>query len=67
MKREESLLHKTITFLREVYAELQKIIWPKRNELIGSTIIVCLLAIFFAVYLGVLDFGFGFVIKKLLA
>ena len=66
MKKENSLIGKVTVFLHEVYAELRKVVWPKRNELIGSTIIVCMLAIFFALYLGVLDLGFSFVIKKLL-
>lgn len=45
-----------IKFLQEVKAELAKITWPSRNELIGSVIIVLLIVCAFSVYLGVVDF-----------
>jgi preprotein translocase subunit SecE len=48
----------TVQFLHEVKVELGKVIWPKFDELVGSTIVVLLLVCVFAVYLGVLDFGF---------
>jgi len=44
-------------FFNEVRIELLKVIWPSWDEFIGSTIIVLVVIAFFAVYLGVLDFG----------
>ena len=44
-------------FLNEVKVELGKVVWPKSDELIGSTIIVLVLVCFFAIYLGALDLG----------
>ena len=46
-----------IQFLNEVKLELGKVVWPKFNELVGSTIIVLVLVCAFALYLGALDFG----------
>jgi len=46
-----------IQFLREVKHELSKVVWPKPDEWIGSTIVVLLLVCVFAIYLGVLDIG----------
>jgi len=57
---------KIVTFLNEVKSELSKIIWPRRDEVIGASIIVCLLAAFAAILLGCMDFGFGQLIKKLI-
>lgn len=44
-------------FLNEVKIELGKVVWPKWDELVGSTIIVLVLVCIFAVYLGALDLG----------
>jgi len=59
-------MNKIMTFLAEVKVELSKIVWPKREELIGSSVIVCLFAVFMAILLGFMDFSFSQVIKKLL-
>jgi preprotein translocase subunit SecE len=45
-------------FLSEVRGELSKVIWPTRHELIGSTIISLVFILFFAIYLGGVDFVF---------
>ena len=44
-------------FLNEVKIELGKVVWPKFEELVGSTIIVLVLVAAFALYLGALDLG----------
>ena len=43
-------------FLRGVKVEFSKVEWPSRKDLIGSTLVVLLLVVFFAIYLGVVDF-----------
>jgi preprotein translocase subunit SecE len=49
-------LGKFFQFLKEVKVELMKVTWPSRGELIGSTIIVVVLSLIVAVYVGFLDF-----------
>jgi len=44
-------------FLREVRAELLKVVWPKFDEFQGSTIVVLLLVCAFAIYFFVIDLG----------
>ncbi len=58
-------MNKVILFFKEVKAEFNKITWPKRAELVGSTIIVFILVIFFSVFLGVADLAFSTFIKQL--
>lgn len=53
------------SFISEVRAEFGKMIWPKRDEFLGSTIVVCILIAFFAVLLGGMDSVFGMLVKKL--
>lgn len=45
-----------IQFLRGVQKEFSKVVWPTRDDLMGSTTIVLLLVVFFAVYVGLIDF-----------
>jgi preprotein translocase subunit SecE len=49
-------LVKIFKFFKEVKIELTKVTWPNRQELIGSTIIVIVLSLLMAVYIGFLDF-----------
>ena len=58
-------MNKLVSFLVEVKTELSKVSWPSREELIGSTTIVCILVAVFAVILGGMDAGFSAFIKSL--
>jgi len=42
-------------FLREVRSEMAKVTWPTWEELKGSTILVIIVSVFFAVYLFLVD------------
>jgi len=45
-----------VQFFRQVKSELAKVIWPKFDDWVGSTIVVLFLVTVFAIYLGSLDF-----------
>ena len=47
-----------ITFLKETREELKKVVWPGREQVIQSTIIVILASLIVGLFLGVLDFVF---------
>lgn len=59
-------MNKILNFVNEVKAELFKIVWPTRDELFGATIIVCVLVLIFAIILGTMDFGFNYLIKRII-
>lgn len=59
-------MNKVVLFFKEVLAELHKITWPKRDEFIGSTIVVIVFVIFFSIILGSMDLVFSTLLKKLL-
>jgi preprotein translocase subunit SecE len=63
-----SVMNNIVQFLSEVRTELGKVIWPKYDDWIGSTIIVLVLVVLFALYLGLIDFGLsklaGFIFKS---
>lgn len=46
-----------IQFLRDARTELKKVKWPTRKELIASTVIVIVLILAVAIFLGLIDFG----------
>ena len=42
-------------FLKEVVAELRKVTWPTKDELVGSTIVTIVVSIIVAVFIGIVD------------
>jgi preprotein translocase subunit SecE len=58
-------IEKILQFLREVRNELKKVSWPSRKETMGSTSVVIILVIIIAIYLGLVDFGLGRIIRLL--
>lgn len=59
-------MNKLFTFLQEVRAEIRKISWPKKDEMIGSSIIVFVFVVFFAAVLGVMDGSFATLVQKII-
>ncbi len=53
-------------FLREAYSELQKVSWPTREQTIQYTTLVVVISISVALFLGLLDYLFGGVIKNVI-
>ena len=45
-----------ISYLKNVRAELQHVVWPSRKQTIIHTVIVILLSAFAAVFIGVVDY-----------
>jgi preprotein translocase subunit SecE len=46
-------------FYRQVIAELRKVIWPTRKELVTYTTVVIVFVVIVIAYVTVLDFGFS--------
>ena len=45
-------------FFRESKAELKKVVWPSRQDVVSSVLVVIISTIIMAVILGLLDFAF---------
>ena len=56
------MIAKIRNFIAEVVAELKKVSWTTRKELIESTWVVLVTSIIFGIFIGVVDF----VLSKLL-
>ena len=48
----------TREFFRDTASEMKKVTWPSRSEVVGTTVVVIVSTIIFAVYLWLCDLGF---------
>ena len=55
----------TRDFYRETNSEMRKVTWPGRNEVVGTTVVVLIATVIFAVYLWGADQVFFFLTTKL--
>ncbi len=60
------MFRKVIQFLREVTEELRKVSWADRKQTIGSTVVVILLVIAVAIFVGLVDFGLSIILGILI-
>jgi preprotein translocase subunit SecE len=51
------MLNKTKEFFRDVKVEIKKVVFPSKDELVGSTWVVIITVIIISVFLGVVDLG----------
>ena len=57
-------MNRITLFFREVRAEMSKVSWPTRGQLIRYTGVVLGLSFAVAIYLGGLDAVFAFLLKR---
>lgn len=50
------MLEKLRTFLREVRVELEKVTWPGRQEVQAATLVIIVLVLLLAAFIGGVDF-----------
>ncbi len=50
---------RVVKFLREVRAELKKVAWPDRKELVSSTVVVIVVVVITGAFIGAIDFVFS--------
>jgi len=50
-----NIIAKPVNFLKEVRAELGKVAWSTREEILSSTMVVIVVTLILGVFIGVLD------------
>lgn len=60
------MANKAISFVNEVKAELKKVSWSTRDELISSTIVVLITVAMLSLFVGICDLVFSRVINLLI-
>jgi preprotein translocase subunit SecE len=64
MNTNMNFFEKIISFLKDVKVELKKVSWPSRKEATKYTIIVIIISIVTAAFLGGIDYLFAVLIEK---
>ncbi|MBI3888259.1 preprotein translocase subunit SecE [Candidatus Nomurabacteria bacterium] len=57
---------KITEYFKETKTELKHVIWPTRNQTLYYTLIVIVLSVVVAYYLGIWDFIFSQVLQKII-
>ncbi|MDA1335023.1 MAG: preprotein translocase subunit SecE [bacterium] len=60
------MLTNFITYIKETRQEMRKVNWPTRHQTFISTILVIVISIAVAIYLGVFDYIYQFVLSRLI-
>ncbi|MCK4312001.1 MAG: preprotein translocase subunit SecE [Candidatus Cloacimonetes bacterium] len=60
------MFKKTITFFKNVRTELSYVSWPTKADLKEGTTVVIIMSTIVAIFLSLVDTGFGFIIRKVL-
>jgi len=66
VSRPKQWVSTTREFWRDTSSEMKKVTWPPRTEVVGTTVVVVVTTVVFAVFLWVCDQGFGAAIVWLL-
>lgn len=60
-------MSKITEYFKEIRAELKHVVWPSKNQTIFYTLIVIVLSILVAYFLGVFDFIFSKGLEKIIS
>jgi preprotein translocase subunit SecE len=63
-RRAPAVVERVTRYLQEVWAELKRVDWPSRRELVGSTLVVLVVLFTLALYLGLWDWLFTLSIRR---
>jgi preprotein translocase subunit SecE len=61
-----SVLTRITEFFREVLLEFKRVTWPSRQELTNSTVVVIVVTVVIAFFLGMVDIGLTKVVERVL-
>jgi preprotein translocase subunit SecE len=67
MSRKERWYKRFWNFLREARAELKKVTWPSREEVMATTVVVIASIVFFGFFLFFCDIAFSWAISQIKA
>ncbi|NTW14310.1 MAG: preprotein translocase subunit SecE [Candidatus Moranbacteria bacterium] len=59
-------MEKALIFLKEAKVELLKVAWPTKEQLIRNTVLVVVISLSMAIFLGALDYAFSWLVETFL-
>jgi preprotein translocase subunit SecE len=60
-------VQKIFQFIKETRFELKRVTWPSRKETVAGTVVVLVIVLIVAFFLGIVDMGLSTVIKRVLS
>ena len=60
------MANQLVSYLKGAFEELNKVVWPTKNEIIQHTLVVIGLSLFLALFLGGVDYLLSLGLEKLL-
>ena len=57
------MFQRLVKFIKEVRNELKRVNWPSRDEIRGSTVVVIVIVLVLAVFIGLVDRALSFAIS----
>lgn len=60
------MFKKIAAFFNNVYAELRYVSWPSKDDIKEGTTVVIVMSALVAIFLSLVDAGFGFLVRNLL-
>lgn len=60
------MIKKTTQYFKDCFGEMSKVTWPTKNQAVILTVIVLIFCVIFSLFLGVLDYVFGFGFEELI-
>ena len=58
-------MEKLKKYIKETIAEMRKMTWPTKDELIGSTIVTIVVSLVVSIFIGAVDRGLTLLIKAI--
>ena len=65
VSRPWNFIMRGVQFIKEVWAELNKVVWPSKAETKAYTLVVIVAVTVVAAYIGILDVVFAWLVDKL--
>lgn len=59
-------MNRFLSYVRQSFNELRKVVWPSRPTAIKYTIAVIVFAIVIAIFIGVVDYFFAQVVQQII-
>jgi preprotein translocase subunit SecE len=63
----QDAIPRATTFVTEVWSELKKVHWPTRRETYAATVVVVVITVIVAVFLGVTDYAISHLVRVVLS
>ena len=60
------MIQKISQYFNGVQVEMKKVTWLSKEEMLGSTVIVCIFSVMIAIFLFFVDFGLSEFVSRIL-